>query len=143
MQSVGILYVQENRCGAAAQRLWGLLTHAGELVIQHDHRIAYLDLGVHDSLPAWSRHANDFLGAEGFFVKLDRFIGALHGDVRCGSVPAVGYWFRHCFAPPVMELIRGADGLAVCPVRQQRAPAARWQTARPPAPRLASSYRLR
>ena len=79
----------------SAQRLGRVLAHAGKFVIQHDHRIAYLDLGVHDSLAARARHAHDLLCAEGLLVKLDRLVRAFHSDVRRRRMISVRYWFCH------------------------------------------------
>ncbi len=100
-QGVHVLDVEEQRDCGAAQGLRAARAHLGELVGQHDRRVADLDLSVADAAVRRG-HAHQLGRAKRLLVEIEGLRGALDDQVRRQGVIAVGDGFnRHVVFPPL------------------------------------------
>jgi hypothetical protein len=75
--------------GVPADRRRPLRAHLGELVVEHEHRVADAHERVHDRAVR-HRVAAELLGAEGLLVEVHRLGAALDDEVRGQRVESVG-----------------------------------------------------
>src|SRR5690606_16969433 len=95
---VAVLDVEAETDGRAADRPRRARAHLGELIGEHEARVADLELGVTDL--SLERKTEELLRAEGLLVEIDRRLRTGDDEVRGQRVITLGDWTDRHRLPP-------------------------------------------